>query len=55
MKEESNPDAQADAKLKETFKRILRSYEVRERVDDIANELFQVVQVHIKATIPGQS
>ena len=54
IKEESNPDAKEDATLKNTFKHILTSYEVREMTDDIVRELFDAVQKHIKQTIPGQ-
>ena len=53
VREEANPDAKEDSQLKETFKEILRSYEVREMVDDIARELFNAVQKHIKETMPN--
>jgi capsular polysaccharide biosynthesis protein len=53
VREEANPDAKEDSQLKETFKQILRSYEVREKTEEIANKLFDEVQKHIKETMPN--
>jgi capsular polysaccharide biosynthesis protein len=53
VREEANLDAKEDSQLKETFKQILRSYEVREKTEEIANKLFEEVQKHIKETMPN--